>query len=107
MQFDEARARARVMKALGHPVRLMIVDILNKADCCVCDLAPHFKVRQPTLSRHINVLRQAGLLAERKIGTKLMLHLTTPCIVRAFDCAMEVVRTANRRRLREVSDPAA
>ncbi len=100
MSYQEAAARARVMKALGHPVRLLIVDALHKGDRCICELAPQFKIRQPTLSRHINVLRQAGLISERRIGPKLMLHLITPCIVRAFDCALEVVQSDLRRRSR-------
>ena len=97
---DEARARARVLKALGHPLRLQVVDALHQQDLCLCDLHPQFKVRQPTLSRHLAVLKQAGILTERRAGSRIILHLATPCIVRAFDCAMEVAQADHARRTR-------
>lgn len=99
---EEARAKARVMKALGHPLRLMIVHLLHGQDFCPCDLHPLFKVRQPTLSRHLAVLKQAGLVTERRHGSRTILHLATPCILRAFDCAMAVVQSDHVRRARAV-----
>lgn len=104
MNYEEAVARARVMKALGHPIRLLIVDALSEGDRCICELAPHFKIRQPSLSRHVEVLRQAGILTHHRVGAKLMLHLATPCIIRAFDCAMQVVQADTVRRARAVAE---
>lgn len=107
MSIEDARARAKVLKALGHPLRLQIVDVLSGGDRCVRDLQELGRVRQPTLSRHINVLRQAGLLTERRAGPRLILQLATPCIVRAFDCAMQVVQADHARRSRAVKRTAA
>ena len=100
MSTEEAKARARVLKALGHPLRLQVVEALYRQDLCLCELQPLFKVRQPTLSRHLAVLKQAGLLTERRVGPRIILHLATPCIVRAFDCAMSVVQADHQRRSR-------
>ena len=104
MTREQALGRARVMKALGHPLRVMIVDALHRGDLCLCDLHPLFKVRQPTLSRHLAVLKQSGLITERRAGPRIILHLATPCILRAFDCAMEVVEADHRRRSRAITD---
>ena len=103
MSMDEAKARSRVMKALGHPIRLLIVDTLHQGDRCLCEFHPPFKVRQPTLSRHLAVLKQAGLITEQRAGPRLILHLATPRIVLAFDCAMDVVRADHQRRARSVA----
>lgn len=100
LTYDEARARARVLKALGHPVRLMVVDALAAGDVSLSDLYPMFRVRQPTLSRHVAVLKQAGLLTERRAGSRVILHLASPPILRAFDLAREVVRSDHLRRAR-------
>lgn len=99
---EQAQARARVMKALGHPVRMLIVDLLDQGDLCLCELHPLFKMRQPTLSRHLAVLKQAGIVTERRAGPRLILHLATPCILRSFTCAMEVVQADHARRARAV-----
>ena len=96
--MDDAQARARVMKALGHSARVQILDLLDQGDLCLCDIHPLFKMRQPTLSRHLSVLKHAGLITERRAGPRLILHLATPCIVRALDCAMETVETIQRRQ---------
>ncbi len=90
------------MKALGHPVRLLIVDLLDQGDRCLCEFQPLFKIRQPTLSRHLAVLKQAGLVTEQRAGPRSILHLATPCILKAFDCAMQVVQADHRRRSRAV-----
>jgi hypothetical protein len=58
LTLDDAQARARVMKALGHSARLQILDLLDQGDLCLCELHPLFKMRQPTLSRHLAVLKQ-------------------------------------------------
>lgn len=97
---EDARARAKVMKALGHPARLQMLDLLDQGDRCLCELHPLFSLRQPTLSRHLAVLKQAGIVTERRVGPRVVLHLATPCILRSFDCAMEVVHSEHARRSR-------
>ncbi len=95
---EDVQARAKVLKALGHPTRLHILDLLEQGDLCLCEFNPLFKIRQPTLSRHLAVLKQAGIITERRAGSRLILHLATPCILRSFDCAIEVVQADHVRR---------
>jgi ArsR family transcriptional regulator len=60
----EAERLARVAKALGDPIRLQLVDVLRKhaGKVCVCELTPLFDVGQPTVSHHLKVLRDAGIV---------------------------------------------
>jgi ArsR family transcriptional regulator len=100
---EDADARARVLKALAHPLRLQIVHTLQHGETCLCELEPFFKRNPSNLCRHLNQLKQAGIVSEYRAGPRVMLRLATPCILKAFDCAMEVVRSAHHRRARALS----
>jgi ArsR family transcriptional regulator, arsenate/arsenite/antimonite-responsive transcriptional repressor len=65
-----ARRLAAIAKALGDPTRLRVVDVLRKAagEVCVCELQPLFDISQPTLSRHLKVLREAGVVGVERRG---------------------------------------
>jgi ArsR family transcriptional regulator len=67
---EEAEWMARVAKALGDPIRLQLVDVLRKhaGKVCVCELVPLFDVSQPTVSHHLKVLRDAGIVGSERIG---------------------------------------
>jgi ArsR family transcriptional regulator, arsenate/arsenite/antimonite-responsive transcriptional repressor len=65
----QAERMAAIAKALGDPIRLQIVDVLRKhaGKVCVCELVPLFELSQPTVSHHLKVLRDAGVVdSERK-----------------------------------------
>jgi len=66
----EAEHLAKVAKALGDPIRLQLVDVLRKhaGRVCVCELTPLFDVSQPTVSHHLKVLREAGLVDSERRG---------------------------------------
>jgi ArsR family transcriptional regulator len=61
---------ATVSKALGDPVRVQLVDVLRKhaGKVCVCELVPLFDLSQPTVSHHLKVLRDAGIVASERQG---------------------------------------
>ena len=69
---DAGRAgrMAAIAKALGDPVRLQLVDVLRKApgEVCVCELVPLFDLSQPTVSHHLKVLREAGIVDSERRG---------------------------------------
>ncbi|MGZ4639731.1 MAG: ArsR/SmtB family transcription factor [Actinomycetes bacterium] len=72
---DDERESAR-FKALGHPVRLGIVRRLAvEPDTCACDFTEVFDVSQPTISQHLKVLREAGLVVTRRQGTQICYSL--------------------------------
>ena len=67
---EQARRMATLAKALGDPIRLQLVDVLRKhaGKVCVCELVPLFDVSQPTLSHHLKVLREAGVVDSERVG---------------------------------------
>lgn len=67
---DQAQRIAMLAKALGDPIRVQLIDVLRKhaGKVCVCELVPLFDVAQPTVSHHLKVLRDAGLVASEKQG---------------------------------------
>ena len=67
---DRAARMATVAKALGDPIRLQLVDVLRKhaGRVCVCELTPLFDVGQPTVSHHLKVLREAGIVDSERRG---------------------------------------
>ena len=71
---DIERAQAervgRVAKALGDPIRMQLVDVLRKhaGKVCVCELVPLFALSQPTVSHHLKVLREAGIVGSERQG---------------------------------------
>ena len=66
----EAQRMAAIAKALGDPVRLQLVDVLRKhaGKVCVCELVPLFDLSQPTVSHHLKVLRDAGIVGSERRG---------------------------------------
>src|ERR687884_1387718 len=66
----QAENMARVAKALGDPIRLQLVDVLraHAGKVCVCELTPLFEVGQPTVSHHLRVLRDAGIVGVERRG---------------------------------------
>ncbi len=67
---DEALALAAAFKAIGHPVRLQILELLsrNNGQFCVCEVEACFELSQPTISHHLRVLREAGLVSAEQRG---------------------------------------
>jgi ArsR family transcriptional regulator len=66
----QAERVAQVAKALGDPIRLQLVDVLRRhaGKVCVCELVPLFDLSQPTVSHHLKVLRDAGLVDSERRG---------------------------------------
>jgi ArsR family transcriptional regulator, arsenate/arsenite/antimonite-responsive transcriptional repressor len=70
VERHEAERMARIAKALGDPIRLTLIDVLRKhaGKVCVCELVPLFHLSQPTVSHHLKVLREAGIVASEREG---------------------------------------
>jgi ArsR family transcriptional regulator len=77
LSSDEADELAAMFKALGHPVRLQIVDLLSRygGQVCVCDVESQFALSQPTISHHLKILREAGLVAAEQRGLWVYYYL--------------------------------
>ena len=70
IQRGEAERLAAVAKALGDPIRMQLVDVLRRhaGEVCVCELVPLFDLSQPTVSHHLKVLREAGIVGSERRG---------------------------------------
>lgn len=79
-------ARAEVLKALAHPARLLVVDELACGERCVCELREIIGNDMSTVSRHLSVLKSAGLITDRKKGNNIYYSLAMPCILKFTDC---------------------
>ena len=83
------RRQADLIKALAHPTRLQILDILSQEEACVCHMTTILKKRQPNVSQHLMVLREADLVLDRKDGNmiyyRLADRLTAEILAKARD----------------------
>jgi ArsR family transcriptional regulator len=70
IEREQAERTAAVAKALGDPIRMQLVDVLRKhaEKVCVCELVPLFDLSQPTVSHHLKVLREAGIVGSERRG---------------------------------------
>jgi len=85
-------AKAEIIRAAAHPIRLAIIDFLADGEQCVCDIAEHVGAERSNVSRHLAVMLRAGVLEHRKEGLKMMYSLRTPCLVDFLGCCSEVLR---------------
>jgi DNA-binding transcriptional ArsR family regulator len=97
-------ARAQIVKALAHPSRLFIVDELARAgERCVCELTDLIGADMSTVSKHLSILKGAGLVEVEKRGTQIWYRLRVPCVTNFFDCIESIMQcnvTAQRRLLK-------
>jgi len=83
------RKAADVFKALGNPNRLLIVDALGQGEKCVADLTELVGLDMSTVSNHLSVLRNVGLLVDERRGTQIFYTLKNPCVLKIFCCLDE------------------
>ena len=98
-QFE---SRAKIVKAMAHPARLFIVDELSKnGERCVCELTEMVGTDMSTVSRHLAVLKGAGLVADEKRGQMVYYRLRVKCVLNFFDC-IESVMACNAKSQQEL-----
>jgi len=78
-------AHAQLFKLLTHPVRLAILDILRDGEHCVCHMEAHLGYRQAYISQQVAVLREAGLIQDRRDGWNIFYRVTDPRIYSVLD----------------------
>ncbi len=84
--------RANVVKALAHPTRLFIVDELSRQERCVCELTEMIGADTSTVSKHLTILKHAGIVKDEKRGTQVFYQLRCPCILNFFGCIEGVIQ---------------
>ncbi len=86
--------QSELFKVLSHPVRLAILEILRDGEQCVCHMEAMLKLRQAYISQHLMVLREAGILADRRDGWNMYYRVIKPEVYAVLD-AMNAL-TGNR-----------
>jgi len=86
------QSRARIVKAMAHPPRLFIVDELaKKGERCVWDLTKMVGADISTVSRHLAILKNAGIISDEKRRNQVFYRLRVPCIMDFFRCVEAVI----------------
>jgi len=85
-------ARANVAKALAHASRLMMLDALADREMCVCELTALVGADQSTVSKHLTILKNAGLVADRKEGVMTIYRLKVTCLRGFWNCVESVMK---------------
>ena len=98
-------ARAKVMKALAHPTRLFLVDQVSRQERCVCELTQMVGADASTVSKHLSILKSAGILEDEKRGLQVFYRLKMPCVLGFFGCLETVLQTNLEDQLQVVSVP--
>jgi len=83
-------AKAKVLKALAHPTRLWMTECLGEGERCVCEFADLVEADFSTVSKHLAVLKQAGIVEDEKRGKQVFYRLKVPCVL-DFTCCVEAV----------------
>ena len=84
--------RAAVAKALAHPSRLLMLDALAEKEMCVCDLTELVGADQSTVSKHLAVLKHAGIVEVRKEGVMTFYSMKIQCLEGFWKCVESVLR---------------
>ena len=87
-----SQARAKILKALAHPSRMFIVEKIKDKPYCVCELAEMIGIDQSTTSKHLSVLKNAGIIEDKKEGTTVYYSLRCTCIMDFIGCIENVIR---------------
>ncbi|HPO14410.1 MAG TPA: metalloregulator ArsR/SmtB family transcription factor [Candidatus Hydrogenedentes bacterium] len=97
-QLEQLEARAKIIKALAHSTRLFIVNELSKGERCVCELQEEIGADISTVSKHLSVLKNAGIVVDDKRGLQVYYRLCCPCILNFFGCIENVIQENARKQ---------
>ena len=93
--FDVAEAVhvdvARILKVLGDPNRIMIIELLRNGELCQCEIIPYVGQSQPTVSRHLGLLEANGILSRRKDGTRVLYKIANPNVLRILELVESLI----------------
>jgi DNA-binding transcriptional ArsR family regulator len=92
-------AKANIIKAMAHPTRLFIVDELSRRERCVCELTDMIGADTSTVSKHLSILKAAGIVEAEKRGLQVFYSLKVPCILNFFGCVLQVQKLSAKEQV--------
>lgn len=94
---DKQRAtyqeRAQILKAMAHPTRLWMIEMLAAGERCVCEFANVIDADFSTTSKHLSILKQAGIIEATKRGKQVYYRLKVPCVLNFMNCVEAVLKS--------------
>lgn len=103
---NDPTREAELFAALGHPIRLKLLELLADGPRCACELEPAFDLNQSTISRHLTTLRGAGVLDAHKEGVKVIYAIRDDRVLEIVAQAHDVVEHARPGRLSSLEEMA-
>lgn len=97
--FSRFKAQAKIFKAMAHSTRLLIIDELSRHERCVNELTEMIGADMSTVSKHLSLLKGAGIVFDEKRGTQIYYKLKVPCILEFVHCVETVLRTNAKEHL--------
>jgi len=97
----QPRLKARVFYALSDPVRIEILEFIRDGEKCVCEIVPHLNLIQPVVSRHLKILKDSGLVVDRKEGNKRLYSVTFPEVYKIIDDVTPKLSSAISKKIME------
>ena len=88
--LNNYKNRSEIIKALAHPARLFMIDFLSTGEKCVCEFVKKLELDQSTVSKHLVLLKNAGLVEYEKRGLNVFYKLKCNCILDVFACIESV-----------------
>ncbi len=88
--------RTKIIKALAHPARLLVVQTLAEGEHCVCELTELIGYDMSTVSKHLTLLRNAGIIEDEKRANKVFYKLKTPCVLNFLNCVERVLEESRQ-----------
>ncbi len=101
--FEQAEMRSQVIKAIAHPVRLIMIDALRDGEKPFSALFGLFKLDKSTISKHLLTLKVAGIASSRKEGNDTIYRLEVPCVTDFFDCVTAVIQGSIKKQAKCLS----
>ena len=84
-------SETEIFKALSDPTRIKILECIKNEEKCICEVIPYTGKSQPNVSLHLKILKHAGIVNERKDGTRIMLSIANKDIFKLIDIANKFV----------------
>lgn len=104
LQQKVYEGRAAVLKALGQPTRLQILDLLKEGERCVCEIFPAINQEQANVSKHLSILKQAGILESRKEGLRIIYRIKSPEVLELLEGVSRLLKKQVREQERIYSN---
>jgi ArsR family transcriptional regulator len=90
-ESGKLKIKSEVFKAMGHPIRLGIIEFLRNDEKCVCEIVEYMGTGMSNISKHLAILKKAGILEDRRDGLKMMYRLIMPCALDFSSCVEQTV----------------